>query len=96
MKFKKEIVKELAYDYDFDGYEIIYTKQIDSTRWSIIYEQVFKFENKFYMTVFSMGATEMQNEEPYEFDADSEGMIEAQEVFPKEVTKVVYVTKEKL
>lgn len=96
MKFKKETLQELSHDYDYEDHEIIYTKQIDSSRWSIMYEQVFKFKNKFYKTSFSCGATEMQDEEPYEYDGDSEGMIEVPEVFPKEVIKTIYVTEENI
>ena len=80
MKFNKKVLQELTYDYNFDEYKIIYTKQVDSSRWSIIYEQVFKFDGKYYMTSFSRGATEYQDEKPYEFDGDSNDMIECKEV----------------
>lgn len=92
MKFKKDFLQGLAGDdYDSSVVEVIYTDLTDTTRWSIIYESVFKFEGKFYRTYYSVGATESQYERPYEYDADE---IECLEVVPTEKTVTVYeVTK---
>lgn len=86
MKFKKETLQDLVGD-AVDGYEIIYDKIDGNSRWSIIHEMVFKFDGKFYMTSYSVGATECQDESPYEFDDDE---IECKEVFQKQKTITVY------
>lgn len=49
--------------------ELISCKYEDRTRWSIEYELVFKWiDGKFYRTYYSIGATEMQDESPWEYD----------------------------
>ncbi len=96
MKFKKDVLQELAW-YDkgdnFDGFEVMYTKQVDTSRWSIIHEQVFSFDGKFYKTIFRTGATEYQDEMPYN---DENDWIEIDEVYPKEISTTIYVTKENI
>lgn len=89
MKFDKEILQELVYG-DFDGYKVIEHKMIDHSRWSLIYKMIFQFEDKFYRTTYQCGATEQQDESPYEYEDD---MIECTEVIPVEKTIIVYETK---
>ena len=87
MKFLKTVLQNMA-DHDADnGYKIIYDNIVDNTRWSICHELVFEYDNKFYMTGYRVGATECQDESPYEYD-DAE--IECQEVKPVEKTITVY------
>lgn len=43
------------------------------------------------MTYYSVGATEMQEESPYEYEGE---WVEVTEVVPKEVTVTKYVPKE--
>lgn len=80
MLFSKESLRE-------EEHETVYDKIVDTTRWSICYERVFKHDGKFYMTDYSVGATENQDEHPYEYEGD---MIECKEVFPVEKTVTVY------
>ena len=87
MKFSKEDLIDLAYEDAPEGYKIIETKMMGASRWSIIYSQVFKYEGKFYCTSWSEGATELQEETPYEYEKD---MIELPEVFPVEKVITVY------
>jgi hypothetical protein len=89
MKFDKEILQELVYG-DFDGYKVIQHKLIDNSRWSLVYEMIFQFEDKFYRTTYQQGATEQQDESPYEYEDDN---IECPEVFPVEKTIIVYEAK---
>lgn len=90
MKFDKGVLQELAWeDYD-DSYEVIERELIDTSRWSNIYSMVFKFKGKYYRTSYSVGATEQQDEEPYEYGPDS---IECDEVEPVEVTVIQYQEK---
>lgn len=81
MLFSKEFLSE------FQG-ETIEEHIINHTRWSVVYERVFKHEGKFYRTVYSVGATEYQDQEPYEYDED---MVECEEVVivPKLVMTLV-------
>lgn len=103
-----ERIREIVGEYDLDGWsdytkeayaelsdgqeiaEIIYDKVTDTSRWSVHHECVFKLNGKFYRTHYSEGATEMQDESPYEYDGD---WVEVDEVVPKEVTIIKYVSK---
>ena len=80
MIFKKEFLQEM------EG-ETIQETIIDHSRWSVLYERVFEYEGKFYCTHYSVGATEQQDESPYEYEPDE---IECQEVKPVEKLVIVY------
>ena len=56
----------------------------DTSEWSVHYDVVFKDleTNKYYISYYSEGATECQDELPYEFDLDE---IDCKEVIQKEV-----------
>lgn len=79
---------------DWEGFdlkfELIQKELVDTSRWSHIYERVYKDLNteKFYATNYSSGATECQDERPYEYDGE---MIEFVEVVPTEVVKIEYL-----
>lgn len=45
---------------------------IDQTRWSIIHEIIFAYDNKFWRTSYSKGATEMQDERPWEYEEEED------------------------
>lgn len=83
MKFTKEYLQ------DFDG-KTISDEIYDSSRWSNHYERIFEHEGKFYRTQYSMGATEQQDEHPYEYDEEE---IECEEVFPIQVTITKYLSQ---
>ena len=74
---------------DTEDTEVILDKIYDTSRWSIRSELVFKFENKFYHTCYSRGATEQQDESPWEYDGED---IECSEVKPVEVITVEYIS----
>lgn len=57
-------------------------KIVGTSRWSLIHEVVFEKEGKFYKTTYSEGATEMQEEGPFEYETE----IECVEVELREVT----------
>ena len=44
----------------------------DNSRWSVHHSIVFVHNDKFYKTGYSVGATEMQDESPWEYDTDVE------------------------
>lgn len=87
VKFPKEVLQDLPFYKEYDGYKLVYSNIVDTTRWSNVYEMVFEYDNKYYMTSYSVGATECQDEGPYEFEPDE---IECIEVYPREKTVVVY------
>ena len=79
--------KVFSRDYLMDELDLPYENTIvnrivDTTRWSIIHEIVFEDNGKFYMTTYSEGATECQDEKPWEYNDDE---IECTEVELKEV-----------
>lgn len=81
MLFSNEFLSEF-------GGETIEEHILAHHRWSVDYERIFKHEGKFYRTSYSVGATESQDQSPYEYDDD---MIECEEVVlvPKLVMKWV-------
>ena len=82
MKFKKDFLLELM-----DDNLYVYDKIRSHGRWSVRHEWVFAHEGKFYKSFYSVGATEYQDESPYEYDGDE---IECPEVMPVEKTIIVY------
>lgn len=80
MKFKKEFLQ------DMEG-ETIEDVMIEHKRWAVVHRRVFKHEGKFYITRYHVGATESQDESPYENDPD---LIECNEAVPVEKTVIVY------
>jgi len=63
-KFSKDyLVNELDLPYG----RVITDKIVDTSRWSIIHEIVFEDNGKFYQTTYSEGATECQDERPWEY-----------------------------
>jgi len=62
-------------------YSAIKDDIVDTSRWSIHREIIFAYEGKFYRTYYSEGATEMQDERPWEYETE----IECIEVELKEV-----------
>lgn len=73
--------------------ETVYDKVIDTSRWSIHHERVFKYDGKLYKTFYSRGSTESQDESPYEYENVE---IECDEVFAVEKTVTVYVSLNEL
>lgn len=92
MKFNKLFMQCLAdEDINPEEGEVVVNEVIETTRWSIIYYIVFKVDGKYFSSSYSRGATEMQDESPYEYEGDE---IECDEVFPVERIVTEY-TKEK-
>ena len=95
MKFSKEFLLDLVGetaggtldDANYGLVTVISNDIRDRDRWSVHYVQIFGFGGNFYRTWYRSGATEQQDESPYESDPDE---IECVEVFPKEVTITIY------
>jgi len=73
-----------------DGEDIVSNEITDHGRWSVTHEIVFKKDGKLYRTYYSVGATESQDEAPWEYDDE----VECTEVVAQEKTITVYVPKE--
>lgn len=56
-------------------------------RWSTHHELVFQHEGKYYRTTYTKGATEMQEERPWEYEKD----VECEEVTQIPVTVMKWV-----
>lgn len=75
--FKKDFLRN-ELDLPWSALEDIIT---DTTRWSILHTIVFEFDGKFYRANYSVGATECQDERPWEYEDE----IECIEVAKKQV-----------
>lgn len=89
MKFNKETLRNILYGEESD-FIIIKDEIVDNTRWSIVHDLVFRqiSTDKYYMTDYSVGATEEQDERPFQYAAEE---IECDEVEPREKMVVTYV-----
>ena len=80
MKFKRELLRELDLPWSAKEDEII-----GHSRWSVEHKIIFDYNDKFYQTTYSIGATEMQEERSWE----NEEEVECQEV--RQVDKIIKV-----
>lgn len=84
MLFEKKELQRMVYE-DSERLVKVEEEIVDSSRWSIHYRVIFEDTetSKHYMSYYSKGATEYQDEDPYEYENDE---IECTEVELKEVT----------
>ena len=100
MKVQTTVAQELLELFEIDDtteewdnfplkFQLIQEELVDTSRWSHIHERIYKdlTTGKFYSTNYSTGATECQDERPYEYDGNE---VEFTEVVPVEQTVVVY------
>ena len=85
---KEFIMEMVGLPFDADDGVIIYDKIIENSRWSILHELVFCWRGNHYMTSYSVGATEMQYERPWEYD----DKVDCYKVTPVEKTIIVWET----
>ena len=80
--FTKEYLKE-ELELPWNDDLVQEDKITDTSRWSVIHDLIFKdpADGKFYATYYSIGATENQDESPWEYGST----IECNEVELKEV-----------
>jgi hypothetical protein len=71
-------------------YNAIEDAVTDNSRWSIQHEIIFEYEGKFYSASYSVGATEMQDESPWEYEDE----VKCYEVEKKQVMVERWVSKE--
>lgn len=82
MLFSKESLLERLDDEDY-----LEDRYMSSSRWAREYRLVFKHEDKFYASYYRVGATEYQDETPWDYEPD---MIECPEVQQKEKIVAYY------
>lgn len=91
-KFPKDVLREVISDDARESYclERIENEIYDTSRWSNHYELIFRDTNggHYWKTYYSVGATESQDEDPFEFE---DGMIDCIQVEPVEVLVTQYV-----
>ena len=88
MKVNKETLLELGLPYDYEN--IMLDEIVDTSRWSNSHRIVFKYtDGKFYQAYYSVGATEMQDERPWQYDNE----VELTEVELKEIVIKKWVIK---
>jgi len=90
-KFAKDDLLELVDerpDAQIGKFTLISEQIIDHDRWTIRFELCFKYEDTVYITYYSIGATEYQDEGPFENDGDEIDCYEAMKIeVPKWVIK---------
>jgi len=89
MEVRKEELQDLAWMSESENFEVVQDKFEGESRWSLNYSQVLKHKesSKFYRTSYSKGATECQDESPYEYEPD---VIKLTEVVPFKRTVTDY------
>lgn len=83
---KITLPKELMLDLLEDETDVILDTIVDTSRWSIIHELIFRHEGKLYRTDYRVGATEQQDESPWEYEKE----VECIEVEEYQVSSVGY------
>jgi hypothetical protein len=86
-EFDKGMLTELADGHGSDGAVTVSDRHSHSGRWTEQRELVFEFDGRLYMVLYERGLTEMQYQEPFEYEPD---MIKAYEVEPYEETVTKY------
>jgi pectin methylesterase-like acyl-CoA thioesterase len=91
-----KLVRDLAQDLAFtkrgetcDGYTVMVNEIVGTGRWSTHHWLVIEREGRFWAANYSRGATESQEEAPFE----NEDEVEFYEVFPVEQTVTQYMTR---
>lgn len=64
---KIKIPKEILLDMEILWGNSIEDTIIDNSRWSIHHKVIFEYEGKTYQAFYSVGATESQDESPWEY-----------------------------
>ncbi len=90
LELTKEQARELIWE-DTEGFTVISDEMTSQSRWSIHHCVVVKREadGKYFEGTYSKGATENQDESPFEYEEPN-----FLQVWPKEKTVIEYVSKE--
>lgn len=86
-KFPAERLRNVLYE---DEGVVVRDTITDTSRWSVHHELIFKLDGKLWQTHYSEGATEYQDERPFEHESE----VLCTEVIAKKVTVVDFVPLE--
>lgn len=87
LQLTKQQAQEIVHG-DHLGFSDVSEKIIGQRRWVTVYEKIVeRVDGKFFKIIYELGSTEMQDQQPFEFDNEP---IEFEEVFPTEKTVIVY------
>ena len=94
MVIKAEIAQSIVYEEHEDWESITTPKTVGNDRWSVKKEQIFKHipTGKYYKFNWNEGATEMQDEKPYQYDKE----VKIYEVEQREVTELQWKVVESI
>lgn len=85
IKFKKDfLINKLNLPHS-----AILDEIVGNSRWSIQHKIIFEHQGKFYRAYYSIGATEMQDESPWEYEDE----VECVEVELKKVEVLKWIDK---
>jgi len=79
-EFPKEELLALVWGDDPPGYEKIEEHQTGTSRWSNHHALVFRYEGELWRTHYSVGLTELQDQEPFEYDEPVAYRVEPYEI----------------
>jgi hypothetical protein len=85
--FKTEDLR-LIVQKDHETAKVIRDRVTDHSRWSVGHECIFELDGHYYRTYYSVGATEYQDEGPYEYDGEK---VKCTEVIPAYKAVVDYI-----
>lgn len=91
MKINTQLLRDFLEDeLEEDVIETISDEITGKSRWCNIYTWVFKYEGRLYRTTYRLGATESQDERPFEHNGEE---TDVEEVFATEVKVIKYLSK---
>jgi len=85
LKLSNETMLSILYG---DEGEVLRNQIVGHSRWSVNHEVIFRYGDKLYQAYYSVGATETQDEVPWEYEKE----VECVEVEPYEKTVIDYRT----
>ena len=86
---KLEQQKALDILYENEGGKVILDTVHGHSRWSVSHVLIVEIDGRFYRTRYSVGATEYQDESPWQYEKE----VDFVEVEPKEITVIDYMEK---
>lgn len=72
--FKADFLRDIAWEDHDEDVKVLQNEISDTSRWSVHYDLVFEYEGKLYQTFYRVGATESQDEKPFEYEDEVECM----------------------
>lgn len=84
--FDREFLRDVIWD-GADGAKKLKDEMVSKDRWTVTHKLIFSHEDKCWLVYYRVGATEYQDEGPFDYDGEN---IECTEVEPFEKTVVRY------